>query len=324
MQGKVYIERIADGVIYAETGADGKLVRFLRLSDDDPVGNVYRGKILKVSSSGAFVDIGRDKNAFLSCSGKKPGDFVTVQVARAEDNQKGCLLTEKLSLQGKYVVVTKGEEVRFSRKSVLSDNVKKELKDNVGRGVVFRTAMTENTIPEALAEIDGLRKKLQELSANNNSYNIEILLKSDKFLLAENMSAEKPIEYSISDIADQIAEIDAKRVVVRGVELVFDKTEAMTVIDVNSHNSPDKYTDEEAFAYAVDLVAAEEVSRQLRLRNIGGLIAIDFLNIKSEELRDKLVSRLNTELRKDDVMTKCDFSQRFCVALVSRTKRYGK
>ena len=109
MHGKVYIERVDGGVNYAETDEKNRLIRYLNISDDEQVGRIYRGKVERVTSAGSFVDIGRNLNGFLSDVTKKPGDFVTVQVARDEVGNKGCLLTEKLSLQGKFVVVTNGE-----------------------------------------------------------------------------------------------------------------------------------------------------------------------------------------------------------------------
>ena len=61
-------------------------------------------------------------------------------------------------------------------------------------------------------------------------------------------------------------------------QIVIEKTEAMTTIDVNSGSS-NMSGDPELFAFAVNLEASEEIIKQLRIKNIGGLIAIDFLNM---------------------------------------------
>ncbi len=78
--------------------------------------------------------------------------------------------------------------------------------------------------------------------------------------------------------------------------LIFDKTEAMTVIDVNSGKfTPSKGTDKESAYMTVNTEAAIEICRQLRLRNISGIIIIDFINLKSDEDREELLNILRNE-----------------------------
>ena len=78
--------------------------------------------------------------------------------------------------------------------------------------------------------------------------------------------------------------------------LIFDKTEAMTVIDVNSGKfTPSKGTDKESAYMTVNTEAAVEICRQLRLRNISGIIIIDFINLKSEDDRNELLNLLKEE-----------------------------
>ena len=187
-------------------------------------------------------------------------------------------------------MVTNGEEVRFSRKSKLLEELKKNLISTVKSGVIFRTAFDEKVINSALAEIAVLREKLKKIEEANNLYNIELLQKTDATEIAENMSAEKEIVYSFDEIREDIKSLSDRRVVADGIELVIDKTEAMTVIDINSHLNVTKYADEDSFAYASDIIAAEEVCRQIRLRNIGGIIAVDFINVKNPEKLEKLKS----------------------------------
>ena len=82
--------------------------------------------------------------------------------------------------------------------------------------------------------------------------------------------------------------------------LIFDKTEAMTVIDVNSGKfTPSKGTDKESAYMTVNCEAAIEICRQLRLRNISGIIIIDFINLKSEEDRNELLNLLKDETSND-------------------------
>jgi Ribonuclease G/E len=82
--------------------------------------------------------------------------------------------------------------------------------------------------------------------------------------------------------------------------LIFDKTEAMTVIDVNSGKfTPTKGTDKESAYMAVNTEAAIEICRQLRLRNISGIVIIDFINLKSDEDKEQLLNLLKEETLAD-------------------------
>ena len=83
-----------------------------------------------------------------------------------------------------------------------------------------------------------------------------------------------------------------------GAYLVIEHTEAMHVIDVNSGPKHHRNDQEEA-AIAVNLEAAEEIARQLRLRDIGGLIIIDFIDMKSSANKQKLVSAMRDFMKLD-------------------------
>jgi ribonuclease G len=83
-----------------------------------------------------------------------------------------------------------------------------------------------------------------------------------------------------------------------GAYLVIESTEAMHVVDVNSGPKMQK-KDQETSAIAVNLEAAEEIARQLRLRDIGGLIIIDFIDMRSQENKQMLVSEMRTFMKKD-------------------------
>lgn len=83
-----------------------------------------------------------------------------------------------------------------------------------------------------------------------------------------------------------------------GGYLIFDHTEALTVIDVNSGRyAADR--EQEINSLTTNLEAAEEVARQIRLRDIGGMIIIDFIDLQDERNKRKLYERMKNELRKD-------------------------
>ena len=83
-----------------------------------------------------------------------------------------------------------------------------------------------------------------------------------------------------------------------GAYLIIEKTEAMVVVDVNSGRFVGKKLHEEN-SLKINLEAAREVARQLRLRDLSGLIVIDFIDMKYEENRKKVYHELRRELKKD-------------------------
>ena len=95
-----------------------------------------------------------------------------------------------------------------------------------------------------------------------------------------------------------------------GGYIIFDQTEAMVVVDVNSGRSVGE-KDHEKNALKTDLEAARTIARQLRLRDIGGIIVIDFIDLIKEENRRKVLSELKKQLKKDraafDILPMSDF-----------------
>lgn len=87
-----------------------------------------------------------------------------------------------------------------------------------------------------------------------------------------------------------------------GGSIVIDHTEAMVVIDVNSGRAS-KERSQEANAVKSNFEALSEVANQLRLRDIGGMVMIDFIDMQYEENRRKLVAELNHELERDRAKT---------------------
>ncbi len=85
----------------------------------------------------------------------------------------------------------------------------------------------------------------------------------------------------------------------RGAYLIIEHTEALHVIDVNSGNRTRGVDGQEANAFEVNMGAAEEIARQLRLRDIGGIIVIDFIDMDKAEHRQKLYERMNELMRTD-------------------------
>ena len=83
-----------------------------------------------------------------------------------------------------------------------------------------------------------------------------------------------------------------------GAYFIIDRNEALTVIDVNTGGFIGE-DDLEETVYQTNLLAAKEIARQVRLRNIGGIIVVDFIDMQDSTHREKLVEHLTEELKKD-------------------------
>lgn len=85
----------------------------------------------------------------------------------------------------------------------------------------------------------------------------------------------------------------------KGGYLIIEKTEALYVIDVNSGNKTGAKLDQETNAFAVNLLAVEEIARQLRLRDMGGIIVIDFIDMYEQKHRDAIYQSMKKLMMAD-------------------------
>ena len=100
-------------------------------------------------------------------------------------------------------------------------------------------------------------------------------------------------------IAEQIQTLMGRKVTLpSGGYLIIEHTEAMVVIDVNSGKYA-KSKDQELNSLKTDLEASREIARQLRLRDIGGIIVIDYIDLEDDKNRKKVYDELKKEFRKD-------------------------
>ena len=101
------------------------------------------------------------------------------------------------------------------------------------------------------------------------------------------------------DLREQLEKLENRKVWLKcGGFITIDKTEALTAIDVNSG----KYTgkkDLEQTIFTVNKEATVEIAKQLRLRDIGGIIIIDYIDMKDEENENKIIELFKEQLKKD-------------------------
>ncbi len=106
----------------------------------------------------------------------------------------------------------------------------------------------------------------------------------------------------------------------KGTYLVIEHTEALHVIDVNSGNRSNKSQNQEDTALEVNLIAASEVARQLRLRDMGGIIVIDFIDMASAANRKKLYDHIRDEMKDDRAKHKILPPSKFGLIQITRQR----
>ncbi len=106
----------------------------------------------------------------------------------------------------------------------------------------------------------------------------------------------------------------------KGAYLIIEHTEALHVIDVNSGNRSNKSKNQEDTALEVNLISASEVARQLRLRDMGGIIVIDFIDLSNVENRKTLYNHLKNEMSDDRAKHKILPPSKFGLIQITRQR----
>ena len=178
------------------------------------------------------------------------------------------------------------------------------------------TRMMRDTFGDDIAVIrvgdEELYQRLQKLVALRKDISERKLV---KYTGARSMMKE----YGITPLA-----YDAVRPTVpleNGGYLVFDHTEAMTVVDVNSGSYVGGANLEET-VFAVNLEASREIARQVRLRNVGGIVVVDFIDMTSEEHKTAVTEELKKCLALDKAKCNVLPMSEFCLVQFTR-KRVG-
>ena len=106
----------------------------------------------------------------------------------------------------------------------------------------------------------------------------------------------------------------------RGAYLVIEHTEALHVIDVNSGNRSNKAKSQSETALEVNLIAASEIARQLQLRDMGGIIVVDFIDMHRAEDRQKLFDHMKKEMSYDRTKHKILPPSKFGLIQITRQR----
>ncbi|MEN3008101.1 Rne/Rng family ribonuclease [Pseudothermotoga sp.] len=267
------------------------------------------------------------------------GTKLLVQVKHDAVGQKGPQLTCKLSLVGRYVVYFPLSRVRGVSKKIVDPRERERLKSIFSRlekneGLVVRTAaegMPAETIEE---EVQSLKEEWRQvLNSFKKARKVKLLRREPTAIdyilrerLNKNIDEVFVNDQEVCEMVKQEVKKISKSILVHFLEgdlferfnvyhqlnvlqrrtidlpsggyVALDTTEAMTVFDVNSASSTMGKNQAE-LAFKTNVEAAKEIARQLRLRNIGGIIIVDFIGMPNRDYYDQLFKKIRESFEKD-------------------------
>ena len=286
----------------------------------------------EIDKHGKINQVLRDGQTILVQIAKEPistkGPRLTSEISIAGRNLVLIPFSDKVSVSQK--IQSQAERTRL-RKLVQSVKPK-------NFGVIVRTVAENARLEDLDAEIRELAEKWQTAFANiksqppklligeldrttamlrdmftpeyNNIYvnNEKIFEETKEYLRNIAPECEKIVKlydgprpiFEHFGLEKQIKSLFGKTVAMqKGAYLIIERTEALHVIDVNSGNRTQNNTNQEENAIDVNMVAAAEIARQLRLRDMGGIIVIDFIDMHTAENRNKLYEFMKECMQND-------------------------
>ena len=289
--------------------------------------------------NGAFVEFDQDETGFLSMRHRqyKAGDEVLVQIKKEATEEKRPMLSDQIELTGKYLVLTSDKlSVGISNK-IHQKEKKQELKEMAEPfvtqeyGFILRTEAAKANKEDVLMEADQLSAKYHEIVAKKQYRKAPHLVDTNYDALEVLVHDIKPgsIDHIVTDqeeVGEQLkergyevslcsymagdierryrfrhylSEVFKRKIFMKsGGFLYIEQTEAMAVIDVNTGKSIGK-KNQEAHIKKINLEAAKEAARQIRLRNLSGIIMIDFIDMKSKDDEKELLQVMQHYLNGD-------------------------
>lgn len=264
------------------------------------------------------------------------GQMILAQVKKEPIKEKGAKISTHITLPGKYIVLMPNTDIITVSQKIESEEEKERLKEIArqvvlpGYGLIVRTD-AENIPEEKLREdiqatiklwesIENKYNSLKDVSKIYSCFDMcdfvirDIIGKNTKKVYTNDLKTYKEIlkksqvsveMYENEDIIEKFgllteySKIEDKKVWLKcGGQIIIDKTEALTAIDVNSG----KFTGKEALeatVFKVNVEAAIEIMKQLRLKDIGGIIIVDFIDMKNQNHREAILEILKKEAKKD-------------------------
>jgi len=286
----------------------------------------------------AFVKLPHGEFGFLPFDKEKTplrsGERVLVQVKRPPNNAKKAFLTLDIAVSGQYLILLPaGGGISVSKR--IEDEESRSALRKIGKklkpascGIILRTealGISEEALTE---ERDSLVARWQEISKkaalssapqliwdgedavsklyHEEKSHLDYVLTNAPELLPEDLSCpvrqtEDP--FLLHNVEHKLKRSCQRTVLMKsGANLVIDRCEAMTVIDVNSAMSGGGKNIADT-AEKINTEAAKEIARLLRLLRIGGMIIIDFIDMADDAAKDRLVSYMKELLQSDPQKT---------------------
>lgn len=367
---EIFVEK-RESLIRIAVKEEGELMECLVEEDsiEPQIGEVYKARVKNIipGINSVFLDIGLEKEAYMYYSeelkrlGIKKGQDLLVEVLKESLGNKGAKVSNKVTVLGKFIVLTIGDEGITLSKRISDVEQKRRLTTLItpirGIGIVFRTEAEFATNEELKEELEHLLNKRDEMErklkysksigkVKSNSLitrffeelsnkKTKVIVDSLEFLeLIKSLINDKEnFEFNLyegtrtlfdySGIEKEIIKLRHKKVNIPcGGYIVIDKTEAMYVIDVNSGKNT-KGRDFNKTIMQTNLEAAKEVGRQIRLRNLSGIIVVDFIDMRDEKQKIPVLKELKKSLEADKGNVKIFSFTELDLIQISR-KRRGK
>jgi ribonuclease, rne/rng family len=151
-------------------------------------------------------------------------------------------------------------------------------------------------------------------------YDYVSLIAPEQKEIVKLYTGELPI-FDNFGVTKQIKSLFGRTVTYKGgAYLIIEHTEAMHVIDVNSGNRVKGNTEQEKTAFNVNIAAAEEIARQLRLRDMGGIIVIDFIDLTEASNRQQLFEHMTKAMANDRAKHNILPLSKFCLMQITRQR----
>ncbi|WP_162987427.1 Rne/Rng family ribonuclease [Metabacillus litoralis] len=271
----------------------------------------------------------------------REGELLLVQVVKSGTDQKGPKLTTNIEFGGSHLVympygnykaVSKkiADEAERNRLLALTEEFCKNQE-----GILLRTASKGKSKKDLEEEYNSLKKKFEQVKKtaiskpqcvyearsfvdrllNEMSINKEDTLISDQLERVQSLKTEYPESsilyhdkkegiFSFYKIEQEIEKLLKQIVWLKnGAYIIIEQTEAMTIIDVNTGKFSGKLSMRDTVLKTNEL-AAIEAAKQIRLRNLSGIILIDFIDMKQKEDRQYIEETLKKQMKQDRVQHK--------------------
>ncbi|MFC4870210.1 Rne/Rng family ribonuclease [Negadavirga shengliensis] len=178
------------------------------------------------------------------------------------------------------------------------EGMRKLAKAKVKDKVIGEMSLASSIIRDLLNEsFDAITVEDEEIYNQMRSYIRSIAPEKEKIVKLYNGKAKL---FESFGIEKQIKSLFGSAVSLpQGGYLIIEHTEALHVVDVNSGNKSNQESDQENTAVKTNLVAVKEIARQLRLRDMGGIIVIDFIDMKKAENKRAIYEAMKEEMKQD-------------------------